>query len=75
MKTLSNIEADNNEMRQEYDFSDSKPNKYASILKKQERLVTIDADVYKVFNTSEQINKALRAIIEAMPVKIKRKVT
>jgi hypothetical protein len=72
MKTLSDTGIKNDEMRKEYDFSDSKPNKYASILKHQERLVQIDPDVFKVFNNAEQINKALRALIEVMPKPVKK---
>jgi hypothetical protein len=72
MKTLSDTGIKNDEMRKEYNFSESKPNKYASVLKRQERLIQIDPDVYKVFNTSEQINKALRAIIEVMPKPTKK---
>ena len=71
MKNTSNKTSD--EMRKEYDFLNSKPNKYASILKEQEHLVNIEPDVFEVFNTSEQVNTALRAFINAIPKKNKRK--
>jgi alkyl hydroperoxide reductase subunit AhpC len=57
------------EMLPEYDldFSKSRPNKFAAILKNQERLISIDADVFRVFNDSEKVNNALRNLIKAMP--------
>lgn len=57
------------EMLPEYDldFSQSRPNKFAAILKKQERLIPIDEDVFKVFDDSEKVNNALRYLIRAMP--------
>lgn len=59
------------DMLPEYDldFSQSRPNKYAAILKRQERLIPIDADVFKVFDDSEKVNNALRYLIKAMPKK------
>ncbi len=72
MKNSSKEIVKEDEMRVEYDFSDSKPNKYAELLKRQERLVTLEPDVYKVFNTSDMVNNALRAIITAFPDKNKR---
>lgn len=61
------------DIRSEYDFSDSKPNKYAAILKRQERLITLEPDVFKVFNTSDSVNNVLRAIIKSVPNQNKRK--
>ncbi len=54
-------------MRPEADFSDSVPNKYAERLKLNERFVRIDTDLFEVFDTTEKVNKALRAIIDAIP--------
>jgi hypothetical protein len=59
--------SENSDMREEYDFSKSVPNKYASVLRKQENFVRIDPDIFKIFNTEEKVNKALRSIIEALP--------
>ena len=73
MKNLSKEITLEDEMRAEYDFSDSKPNKYAAILKRQKRLVTLEPDVYKVFKTSESVNNVLRAIIQSVPKQNKRK--
>ncbi|WP_353573288.1 hypothetical protein [Candidatus Albibeggiatoa sp. nov. BB20] len=42
-----------------------KPNRFA---KQQEQItVTLDTDIAKVFQTSESVNKALRAILSALP--------
>lgn len=65
MKNSNNKE--NDAMRDEYDFSDSKPNPYASILRKQQNLVQLEPDVAEYYKTSEQVNNALRAIISAFP--------
>ena len=67
MKNISKNIEKLNEMRAEYDFSDSLPNKYSKILKNQEHLVSLEPEVFKVFQTSEQVNRALKAIINAMP--------
>ena len=69
MKNLNNNEIDDNFMREEYDFSDSLPNKYAKILKNDSDYVKIEPDVQEVFKTSEEVNNALRAIIQAIPKK------
>ncbi|OGU13348.1 MAG: hypothetical protein A2X61_14700 [Ignavibacteria bacterium GWB2_35_12] len=52
-------------MRAEYDFSDSVPNWFAAQMKRQEHLISLEPDVYKVFNTSVQVNTVLKAIISA----------
>ncbi len=67
MKNLNNNEIDDNFMREEYDFSESLPNKYAKILKNELDYIKIEPDVQEVFKTSEEVNKALRAIIQAIP--------
>jgi len=66
MKNSKNKKNDD-DMRPEYDFSGSTPNKYAKQLKEQNRLVSLEPDVYKIFHTSEQVNEVLRAIINNYP--------
>jgi hypothetical protein len=73
MKNSSKRNPNNDEMRAEYDFSDSVPNRYAARLKRQEHFISLEPDVYKVFNTSEQVNTVLKAIISAYPKKKKVK--
>ncbi|HEU0296459.1 MAG TPA: hypothetical protein VFR47_27230 [Anaerolineales bacterium] len=57
------------EMAAEYcfDYSQAKPNRFASGMKEAPLVAVIDPDVAKVFTTAEQVNKALRALISAMP--------
>lgn len=62
-----NLEDD---LRPEYDFDYSKarPNSYAARAMRQ-RAIVLEKDFAEVFTTSEQVNKALRAILEAVPVR------
>ena len=59
-------------MRPEADYSDSVPNKYAERFKLYERFVMIDKDLFEVFDTTEKVNKALGAIIDAIPGNVKQ---
>jgi len=54
-----------NKIAKEYhfDYSKAKPNRFAPLV------AVIDPDVAKVFTTAEQVNKALRALISALPDK------
>jgi hypothetical protein len=65
MKTTQNSD-DTMEMLPEYefDYTKAKPNRFA-----QDALmtVTLEPDVAQVFSTSEAVNKALRAILTAIP--------
>ena len=57
------------EMRPEYefDYSKSKPNRFASRVDKTRVVVALDPDVSAVFSTPEAVNKALRALIAVVP--------
>jgi hypothetical protein len=57
------------EMAPEYrfDYKKAKPNRFAERMKKEPLVVMIEPDVAKVFTSAEQVNKALRALISAMP--------
>ena len=59
------------EMAKEYrlDYSKAKPNRFAARMKDAPLVAVIDPDVAKVFTTAEDVNKALRALISAMPEK------
>ncbi len=46
-----------------FDYSKAKPNRFAPKVIN----VTLDEDVAKVFTNSESVNKALRAILTALP--------
>lgn len=51
------------------DYKKAKPNRFAARMKNEPLIVMIEPDVAKVFKSSEQVNKALRALISAMPEK------
>ena len=61
MKTIPQ----NDDMLPEYnfDYTHAKPNRFA----KQVVSVTLDDDVAQVFTSADAVNKALRAILAAMP--------
>lgn len=57
------------ELRPEYrfDYKKARQNRFASGTSEERRVVVLDPDVSAVFKTPESVNKALRAIISAMP--------
>ena len=72
MKTMRNsktAKADEQEMRSDYkfDYSKSRPNRFAGRALSNRLVVMLDPDVSKVFKTPESVNHALRAVISAMP--------
>jgi len=52
-----------------FDYRKAKPNRFAKRMKTEPLIVMIEPDIAKVFKTSDQVNKALRALISAMPEK------
>ena len=50
-----------------FDYKKAKPNRFAARMKNEPLIVMIEPDIAKVFKSSEQVNKALRALISAMP--------
>lgn len=56
-------------LREEYqfDYSKAKPNRFASHVDQSRLVVSLDPDVSEVFTTPDAVNKALRALISAMP--------
>jgi hypothetical protein len=51
-----------------FDYQKAKPNRFAVHSEIQKlTVVVLDEDVAQVFTTPESVNKALRALIEAMP--------
>jgi hypothetical protein len=57
----------------DFDYSKAKPNRFASVLTEQNGFIKLQPDIHKVFQTSDQVNDALRAFINAIPKKNKRK--
>ncbi len=58
------------DLRPEYrfDYSKARPNSYAERMARQQAII-LEKDIAEVFTTSEQVNKALRALIEAVPAR------
>ncbi|MDZ4258618.1 MAG: hypothetical protein U0974_10505 [Gemmatimonadales bacterium] len=54
-------------MRTEYDFSGGERGKYAKRFGKGATMVVLDPDVADAFPTGVDVNRALRAILEAAP--------
>ena len=50
-----------------FDYAKAKPNRFASRMKDSPVVVVLDPDVAKVFTSTEEVNKALRALIAAIP--------
>lgn len=65
------------DLRPEYrfDYRKAKPNRFADQSEGDRIVVVLDPDVSKVFRTPDSVNAVLRALIEAMPSKAKRKRT
>ncbi|HET7437404.1 MAG TPA: hypothetical protein VFN10_22050 [Thermoanaerobaculia bacterium] len=57
------------DLREHYDFdySKSRPNRFASAATSETVAIVLDADVAKVFRSSEDVNTFLRSAISAMP--------
>ena len=57
------------EMLPEYSFeySEARPNRFATRIKQGSRVVVIDPDVAEVFGTPDAVNAVLRALIKTMP--------
>lgn len=60
------------EMRSEYDFSKGVRGKYADRIARTATVVVLEPDVAEVFDTSQSVNSALRALA-AIPRPRKRK--
>jgi hypothetical protein len=51
---------DEDELRDEYDFSEGVRGKYAAAIREGTNVVLLDSDVAKVFTSSSSVNQALR---------------
>jgi hypothetical protein len=67
MKKEKKCDSARKEMRDEYDFSAARPNKYAKKYSEGANLVVIEPDLVKWFPDSESVNSALRALVSAFP--------
>ncbi len=59
--------ADDLEPDYRFDYRKARPNRFAARMAKDRLVVVVEPDIAKVFQTPESINKALRALIEALP--------
>jgi hypothetical protein len=64
------------DMRAEYrfDYRRARPNRFAARMAEAPLVVLVDPDIAEVFTTPKSVNRALRALIRALPRKAKRKV-
>lgn len=51
-----------------FDYGKAKPNPYADRTMRRKAII-LEKDIAEVFTNSEQVNKALRAILEAVPTR------
>ena len=67
-KTSEPSPSDADDLRPEYhfDYSKARPNRFAGRIADDRVMVLLDADVSRVFTTSEAVNNVLRALITAM---------
>ena len=72
MKNTENSEMNENleeDLLPEYkfDYTQARPNRFANQINETHITITLESDVAEVFKTSEDVNKALRAILSAIP--------
>jgi hypothetical protein len=75
-KTASSKTKAVKDLRAEYhfDYRQSRPNRFANKVDTTAVVVVLDPDVAEVFTTPESVNTALRALINAIPQPVKRRV-
>ena len=49
----------------DFDFSQAKPNRFATRLAQEQLMVVVDPDLAAIFPTSEAVNEALRVLATA----------
>ena len=77
MKKISSSEPPSaaDELRPEYqfDYKKARPNRFADPERRQRLAVVLDEDVAKVFTTADAVNRALRALLDAVPAASQRR--
>lgn len=56
-------------MRPEYDFTGGVRGKYTARYRAGSNVVVLDPDVAAVFDSPERVNRALRALLSAIPAR------
>lgn len=69
MKKKTDKPANRERMRPEYDFSGGVRGKYAARYRAGTNIVLLEPDVAAVFSNSAEVNKALRALLGAVPAR------
>ena len=67
MKKTSKRVGEGDTLRAEYDFRDGVRGKYVRRYREGTNIVVLDPDVAAAFKSSEAVNRALRAILDAAP--------
>ena len=65
--------ADDTRREYGFDYSKSKPNRFAAKATEGRTVVVLDPDIAEVFTTPESVNNILRALITTMPRNQRRK--
>ena len=75
MKKTANTAKIIDDLRPEYDFdyTQSRPNRFAQRMKGTVVTVVLEPDVAAVFDSSESVNRLLRSVISAIPKSSPRK--
>ena len=73
MKKSPKIRRTSDGMRTEYDFSTAVRGKYAARYRRGTNVVVLDPDIAKAFTDSRAVNRALRAILKALPSRPRRR--
>lgn len=69
MKKKTRPIVDKDTMRPHYDFSGGVRGKYVARYRQGTNVVLLDPDVAAVFKNAEEVNRALRALLEAVPTR------
>ena len=68
-KTANARKPASGEMKMEYrfDYRKARPNRFAARMREEPLVVLVEPDIAEVFKTPASVNRALRALIAAMP--------
>jgi hypothetical protein len=73
-KTSPDPAPPSDDLRPEYrfDYGKAQPNRFADPERRQRRAVVLDEDLAEVFTDAEAVNRALRALLNAVPSAARR---
>jgi hypothetical protein len=72
MKTTSKIQTGRLRPEYKFDYANARPNRFAGRGSSKSVVVLLDPDVAKVFKSADSVNSALRAILAAVPARLRR---